>query len=262
MSRVNWMSIASWLALAVCVVLAFMIGYYSWNNLASTRREEEAVNHQIALQDRAKMELDQSRAHPSGVISAPDNGREDAEFLSQLQRLMLASGVKQVSLLRAALAPLPTIGRSATAATSGSAMSSTTKDGQPPAKPEYSLANLPLSERAISSGIVVVGQFSGIRQFTYLLRNYKYQVRTININSLQIASEDSKSASLRATYVLTRFVRPPDAALNPILSGVPGAEGNPSGAGELAPQNPAVPAPSDSRQRTLSPAAPNTLGGQ
>jgi hypothetical protein len=218
MSRVNWMNIATWLVLAVCVLLAFFIGYYGLNNYSNAVTDRDAVKNQIAIQDAAARNLERSHRPLAETLAYPDNGKEEYDFLSQLQLLMAMAGVRQVQLERTGVTPLPSITKVTEDARTKEPRASQKPENRAGARQEPSLTNLPLGVRARSTNLAVQGSFASVRQFTYLVQNYRYRKRAINLNSLQVVPVDEKG-TVRATLTLTRFVRPADDQDQPPASG-------------------------------------------
>jgi hypothetical protein len=209
MSRVNWMNIATWLVLAVCVLLAFFIGYYGLNNLNNALTDRDAVQNQIAIQDTAARNLERSHRPLADTLAYPDNGKEEYDFLSQLQLLMTMAGVRQVQLERTSVTSLPSIAKVTEDPQKKEPRTSQRSENRAGVSLEPSLTNLPLGARARSTNLAVQGPFASVRQFTYLVQNYRYRKRAINLNSIQIVPVDEKG-TVRATLTLTRFVRPAD----------------------------------------------------
>ncbi|MCS6776538.1 MAG: hypothetical protein RMJ43_01105 [Chloroherpetonaceae bacterium] len=209
MSRVNWMNIATGAVLVVSLLFAFAYGWYQWGHAQRARQAQEEVRRQVALAERELMARRESYRTTLGKIAAPDTREEDAAFLNTLQVLMAASGVKQVQMDRARVEPLPSITRVTGANTAGSAPA----DANTP--PEPSITNLPLGVRAIATNLVVQGTLSSIRLFLYQLQSLRYRSRAVNVNSLQISLLDDRG-TLRASMMLTRFVRPESDPLRPI----------------------------------------------
>lgn len=233
MSRINWMNIAIWTGLLVSILLSSGISYAQWNRLDAVRVDRARVDQQIALQEKAREALEKGPRAPTGILTAPDNGREEVEFLSQLQRLMSLSGVKQIQLDRVALSPLPSINNAKPATGTTSTNASPRATGNKPAgPPQPSLLDLPLGVRAISSNLIVQGGFANIHYFIHTVQNYRYQVRAINMNSLRVEPTDDKG-NLRATMRLTRFIRPPETTLSPILSDSSPGNAAPAPAGSV-----------------------------
>lgn len=210
MSRINWMNIATGAVLVISLLFAFLYGWYQWGNAVRANQSEEEVRRQISLAEQELRQRSEGYKSTLGTITAPDEPDEDADFLRNLQVLMNASGVKQVQVDRARLEPLPSIGRAA--ADTGGA---TAPPNDPNATPEPSIINLPIGVRALPTSLVVQGPFSSIRLFLYQLQSFRYRSRAININSMQISMADDKG-SLRASLMLTRFVRPERDTLQPI----------------------------------------------
>lgn len=190
--RINWMSIATWLLLAVCILLAFGFGYVQWNHLTSTRREKAQVDQQIAMQSQKYSEFLRDPRLKLDLLASEQRTMEDSEFLAQLRVLMLNANVQPVQISPCRLTPLPPI--------------------EGPINPKDknvlpSLTNLPFGVRALSNSLTVQGTFPSIFQFLQLVQNYRYQTRAINTNSMQLAGPDEKG-NLRANLTVTRFVRP------------------------------------------------------
>jgi hypothetical protein len=168
--------------------------------------DRNAVQNQIAIQDAAARNLERGHRPLADTLAYPDNGREEYEFLSQLQLLMAMAGVRQVQLERTSVSPLPSIAKVAEETQQKEPRASHKPENRADASLEPSLTNLPLGVRARSTNLAVQGAFASVRQFTYLIQNYRYRKRAINLNSLQIVPVDEKG-TVRATLTLTRFVR-------------------------------------------------------
>lgn len=209
MSRVNWMNIATGAVLMISLLFAFAYGWYQWGNAQRARQAQEEVRRQVALAERELLERRGSYRTTLGKIAAPDTREEDANFLSTLQVLMAASGVKQVQMDRARVEPLPSIARIASAGIASSAPADTNAPAEP------SITNLPLGVRAIATNLVVQGTLSSVRLFLYQLQSLRYRSRAVNVNSLQLSLLDDRG-TLRASMMLTRFVRPESDPLRPI----------------------------------------------
>ena len=224
MGRINLTTILTWLTLSVALIIAFVFGWYQWGRLSAARREKDQTSRNIAIQERNKQALNQQFKNVTGRMATPDTMREDPEFYGQLKRLMETSNVRPVSIMPALPAALPTIGEQQAA----QRVTVNASSNPPPKKPEekkvgYSLTNLPLGVRPLSTTLIVVGSYPNITTFVRNLYNYRFTggglrdapPRAININSLQINAPDTTTGELHATMLLTRFVRKPDAAPAP-----------------------------------------------
>lgn len=221
LNRINWMSIATGAVLVISLLFAFLYGWYQWGNAARASQNQDEVRRQIGVVSEELRQRREGYSSTIGTMTAPAKSDEEVTFLRNLQVLMNASGVKQVQLDRARLEILPSI-TSATGAASGTgnANSGNTASSDPNAPQEPSISNLPLNVRANSINLVVQGSFSSIRLFLYQIQSFRYRSRAININSMQISSNDDKG-SLRAALVLTRFIRPEGDDLTPIGANAP-----------------------------------------
>ena len=224
MGRINLTTILTWLTLSVALIIAFVFGWYQWGRLTVARQEKEQTNRNIAIQERNKQVLQLQFKNVTGRMATPDVMNEDPLFYVQLRRLMETSRVRPVSIIPAVPAALPTIGEQQ--APKKITVNATTNP--PPKKEEekkigYSLTNLPLGVRPLSTTLTVVGSYSNISTFLRNLYNYRFTggglrdapPRAININSLQINNPDALTGELHATMLLTRFVHKPDAAPAP-----------------------------------------------
>lgn len=209
MSRINWMNIATGAVLVISLLFAFLYGWYQWGNAVRANQSQEEVRKQVAMVDQELRDRTEGFKSSLGKVTYPDDPDEDAAFLRNLQVLMIASNVKQVQVDRARVEPLPSIGT----ASKTDPANATAND--PNAVAEASISNLPLGVRAIATTVVVQGQFSSVRLFLYQLQSFRYRSRAININSMQVSMADDKGM-LRASLVLTRFVRPGRDTLIPI----------------------------------------------
>lgn len=220
MGRINLTTILTWLTLGVALFIAFFFGWYQWERLTATRQEEEQTSRNIAIQERNTQTLRLQFKNVTGRLAAPDSMREDPEFYGQLKRLMETSGVRAMSIIPAKPTALPTIGEQQAA----KKVTVNASTGSSPKKEEeqkvgYSLTNMPLGVRPLSTTLTVVGPYANITTFVGNLYNYRFTgggvrygpPRAININSLQINAPDTLTGELHATMLLTRFVRKPDA---------------------------------------------------
>ena len=224
MGRMNLTTILTWLTLSVALIIAFIFGWYQWGRLSAARQEKDQTSRNIAIQERNRQVLLLQFKNVTGQVAAPDTLSEDPTFYGQLKRLMETSRVRAVSIIPATPAALPTIGEQQ----APRKVTVNASTGAPPKKEEdkkvgYSLTNLPLGVRPLSTTLTVVGSYPNITTFVRNLYNYRFTgggirdvpPRAININSLQINAPDTVTGELHATMLLTRFVRKPDAVPAP-----------------------------------------------
>jgi hypothetical protein len=201
MSRVSWMNIASLATVGVCLLLAYLVTFAQWTRLQEARRENDQVNQQVGLMTAERDRVRQSYKPISGILTRPESKIEEYQFLTEIQQLMRTAGVRQEKIDQARPTPLPTLDTQGAART----------DRPPTSKPdekkaEPSLLNLPMGVRAASTNLVVQGRFPDIHRFLYQIQNYRYAVRTINVNSLVMDAADERG-TVRATMTLTRFIQ-------------------------------------------------------
>ena len=226
MGRINLTTILTWLTLSAALIIAFVFGWYQWGRLSAARQEKDQTSRNIAIQERNRQTLQLQFKNVTGRMATPDTMREDPEFYGQLKRLMETSRVRPVSIIPAVPAALPTIGEQQ--APKKITVNATTnpapkKEKEEDKKVGYSLTNLPLGVRPLSTTLTVVGSYANITTFVRNLYNYRFTggglrdapPRAININSLQINAPDTLTGELHATMLLTRFVHKPDAAPAP-----------------------------------------------
>jgi hypothetical protein len=230
MTRYNWMVAATWTVPFVCLILAFYIGFYKLSQYRRIVQKKEGIERQIADIDR------QTKSIPATSIShlvATDDSRESYYFLVQLQDMVGKSHVTFKNWSNTATVPLPPLNDKSAAAAGGAAgppsqvamnatgglpQTSSATPNQQGVPAGYSLLNLPLGVRAITTEVTVHGSYSEIRDFLYLLRNARYTSRAINVNNATLGELDPEGR-LDAKITLTRFVQPKElassAAANP-----------------------------------------------
>jgi hypothetical protein len=219
MARTNWLTIFGWVALVGSILFAVIVGWWQLDRLKQTKARSDLVEQQRVYQQQ-QMQALQSEFKPLATrIAVPDRPEEDARFVQEIQALMLRASVTQLRVSRPPINIIPPL-VSATP-TNGQGSQNT---ASPPANPNQpagpSILNLPLGLQARSVAVEVQGSYPNIRAFFGLVRNYRREVRAININSFTIQGENEKGQA-RAQLVLTRFVRPE----NMVIPGLePGTE--------------------------------------
>ncbi|HZO87168.1 MAG TPA: hypothetical protein VFB38_02435 [Chthonomonadaceae bacterium] len=239
MSRYNWMTVATWAVPIVCLVLAFTIGFYKYNQYSRTLEQENEIQTQIAAMEDKKKQLTVSPVGNLVLEIDPKNTMENTRFLAELRALIAQSGVTFKSWVNTTPEPLPSLNAgsapgstSSAGTTATTAATTTTNTSQPNSNQAatYSLTNLPRDARAISGELAVRGTYDRIRLFLYLLKNYRYTTRAININKASF-SELTDQGQLTARLTLTRFVRPMETP----SAVTPGAPASPGLTGTAAP---------------------------
>ena len=252
MGRINLTTLLTVVALTAAVSIAFAFNWSHWQRLAAAQKSRERVSQDIAIQDRNTRERRLQLKDVLTHTAAPDTPREDPIFYAQLKRLTDASGVQTTIMAPATPTPLPTIGTALTpvkptlGASSGTAKTPDDKKKEDNKNPEYSLTNLPLRVRPITTNLTVVGTFRNVNIFIRNLYNFRFSgsgvhysaPRCININSLQINGGDA-DGSVHARMMLTRFVYKPDA--------------------DTAPSGGVSDGPASATPAIVSPSAPDTL---
>jgi Tfp pilus assembly protein PilO len=206
MARKNWLTIAGWIALLCCFLIAFFFGWSQWNRLQQTQANLKQVNQQQAYQNQQLQTLQNSYVPLALRIAVPDTVTEDARFVTELQALMSRANVRQLRLTRPPVRTLPPI-ESINKASAPGSVNERNAANDPNKQPDPSITNLPLGLRAIPLSVEVQGSYPDVRSFFGLVRNYRRDVRAININSFSITGADEKGLS-KATLAITRFVRP------------------------------------------------------
>lgn len=216
MQQINWMKIATWTALVVCLLLAFGFGYSQWSRLQNVQQDNERVDKQIVGQTLDREKLEKSERPAMKVLAAPDNRQEEVDFLVLLDQLSRSAHVRQIRSERITPLPLSTYAKAAAEASPDKKKPPSKKN----APVEPSLLNMPLGVHPVSVNFTIQGTFPAVRDFTYQLNNYRYDFRAININSLNMRLMDDKN-TVQAVMTLTRFVRPDTPTMSPIRPGEP-----------------------------------------